>query len=61
MPSFQPRHWRCVFLVTSLIPLTLGIKEDQMFANVVMLVLFYGVLVIPVLWALRPARLVTPY
>jgi hypothetical protein len=32
-----------------------------MFANVVMLVLFYGVLVIPVLWSFRPARLVTPY
>jgi hypothetical protein len=32
-----------------------------MFANGVMLVLFYGVLVVPVLWALRPARMVTPY
>jgi hypothetical protein len=32
-----------------------------MFANVLMLVLFYGVLVVPVLWVLRPARMVTPY
>jgi hypothetical protein len=32
-----------------------------MFANVLMLVLFYAVLVVPVLWALRPARMVTPF
>ena len=32
-----------------------------MFENVLMLVLFYAVLVIPVLWLLQPARLVTPY
>jgi hypothetical protein len=32
-----------------------------MFANVLMLVLFYAVLVVPVMWSLRPARLVTPY
>jgi len=32
-----------------------------MFENVLMLVLFYVVLVIPVLWLLQPARLVTPY
>jgi hypothetical protein len=32
-----------------------------MFANVLMLVLFYGVLVVPVLWFLRPVRMVTPY
>jgi hypothetical protein len=32
-----------------------------MFANGVMLALFYGVLVIPVLWVLRPARMVTPF
>jgi hypothetical protein len=32
-----------------------------MFANVFMLVLFYGILVVPVLWVLRPARMVTPY
>jgi hypothetical protein len=32
-----------------------------MFANGVMLVLYYGVLVVPVLWVLRPARMVTPF
>lgn len=32
-----------------------------MLANVLMLALFYGVLVVPVLWVLRPARLVTPF
>lgn len=32
-----------------------------MFENVLMLVLFYVVLVIPVLWLLQPARLVIPY
>ena len=32
-----------------------------MFENVLMLALFYVVLVIPVLWLLRPARLVMPY
>lgn len=32
-----------------------------MFATVLMLALFYAVLVVPVLWALRPARMVTPF
>jgi hypothetical protein len=32
-----------------------------MFANVLMLGLFYVVLVVPVLWLLRPVRMVTPY
>ena len=32
-----------------------------MFANVLMLVLFYMVLVVPILWGLRPARLATPF
>jgi hypothetical protein len=32
-----------------------------MIANVLMLVLFYSVLVVPVLWVLRPVRMVTPY
>jgi hypothetical protein len=32
-----------------------------MFANVLMLGLFYMVLVVPVLWVLRPARLATPF
>ncbi len=32
-----------------------------MFANVLMLVLFYVVLVVPVLWAFRPVRMVSPY
>jgi hypothetical protein len=32
-----------------------------MFANVLMLVLFYVVLVVPMLWALRPARMITPF
>ncbi len=32
-----------------------------MFANVFMLILFYIVLVVPVLWMLRPVRLVSPY
>jgi hypothetical protein len=32
-----------------------------MFANAAMLALYYAVLVVPVLWALRPARMVTPY
>ncbi len=32
-----------------------------MFANVLMLILFWGVLVVPVLWSFRPARLVTPF
>jgi hypothetical protein len=32
-----------------------------MVANVLMLVLFYGVLVVPVLWLFRPARVVTPF
>jgi hypothetical protein len=32
-----------------------------MVANVLMLVLFYGVLVVPVMWSFRPARMVTPY
>jgi hypothetical protein len=39
---------------------TLG-KVETMFANVLMLVLFYVVLVVPVLWSLRPARMVTPF
>jgi len=32
-----------------------------MFANALMLVLFYGVLVVPFLWVLRPVRLVSPF
>ena len=32
-----------------------------MFATVMMLVLFYAVLVVPILWSLRPAKLVMPY
>ncbi len=32
-----------------------------MLANVLMLGLFYVVLVIPILWLLQPAQLVTPY
>ena len=32
-----------------------------MFANVLMLALFYVVLVVPVLWLLRPVRMVSPY
>jgi hypothetical protein len=32
-----------------------------MFANVLMLALAYAILVVPVLWVLRPARLVHPY
>jgi len=32
-----------------------------MFANVLMLVLFYVVLVVPVLWVLQPARLASPF
>ena len=32
-----------------------------MFENELMLVLYYGVLVVPVLWVFRPARLVTPF
>jgi hypothetical protein len=32
-----------------------------MAANVMMLVLFYIVLVVPMLWALRPARMVSPF
>jgi len=32
-----------------------------MFANVFMLVLFYMVLVVPVLWVLQPARLPTAF
>jgi hypothetical protein len=32
-----------------------------MFANELMLVMYYGVLVVPVLWVLRPARMVTPF
>jgi hypothetical protein len=32
-----------------------------MFANMLMLGLFYAVLVIPILWLLQPIRLVTPY
>jgi hypothetical protein len=32
-----------------------------MFANVLMLGLFYVVLVVPMLWLLRPVRMVTPY
>ena len=32
-----------------------------MFASVLMLGLYYVVLVIPVLWMLRPPKLVTPY
>jgi hypothetical protein len=32
-----------------------------MFANIMMLILAYAVLVVPVLWVLRPIRLVHPY
>ncbi len=32
-----------------------------MFANILMLILAYAVLVVPVLWVLRPIRLVHPY
>jgi hypothetical protein len=32
-----------------------------MFANALMLVLFYVVLVVPAFWTLRPARMVSPF
>ena len=32
-----------------------------MIANVLMLVLFYVVLVVPMLWSLRPVRMITPF
>jgi hypothetical protein len=32
-----------------------------MFESLIMLGIFYAVLVVPVLWLLRPVRLVTPY
>lgn len=32
-----------------------------MFANVLMLTLAYGTLVVPILWVLRPVRMVNPY
>lgn len=32
-----------------------------MLANVLMMVLAFGVFVVPVLWVLRPIRLVHPY
>jgi hypothetical protein len=32
-----------------------------MIANIYMLILFYIVLVVPMLWALRPARIVSPF
>ena len=32
-----------------------------MFENFLMLALFYGVLIVPVSWVLRPIRLVTPF
>jgi hypothetical protein len=32
-----------------------------MIANLLMLALFYGVLVVPMLWSLRPARTVSPF
>jgi hypothetical protein len=42
-------------------PLHTTRRNDRMFANLLMLVLFWGMLVVPVLWSLRPARLVTPF
>jgi len=33
----------------------------QMFANVLMLLMAIGTLVVPVLWVFRPARMVNPY
>jgi hypothetical protein len=39
---------------------TLG-KDDPMLANVLMLVIACGTLVVPVLWVFRPARMVNPY
>lgn len=33
--------------------------ETNMAANFLMLILFYVVLVVPVLWVLRPARMVS--
>jgi len=39
---------------------TLG-KDDPMLANVLMLVIAVGTLVVPVLWVFRPARMVNPY
>ena len=41
--------------------LTRGLLGRLMLLNWVMLVLFYLVLVAPVLWSLRPAKMVTPY
>ena len=35
--------------------------NQAMFANLLMLSLFYIVLVVPMLWLLRPVRMVTPY
>ena len=41
--------------------LTRGLLGRLMLLNWMMLVLFYLVLVAPVLWSLRPAKMVTPY
>jgi hypothetical protein len=43
------------------IPSRYAWKGCRMVANVVMLVIASGVLIVPVLWVLRPVRTVTPY
>ena len=35
-----------------------GFQREVMIANVLMLVMFYFLLVVPILWCLRPAKLV---
>jgi hypothetical protein len=37
------------------------LEKEHMLANILMMVLAYGVFVVPVAWVLRPIRLVHPY
>ena len=53
-------HDRCVLVVSDWQVSRLQ-RNGTMFANVLMLVLFYIVLVVPVLWVLQPSRVATPF
>jgi hypothetical protein len=58
--AFATWHRHC-FLLDRVELISRRVRNGIMFANLLMLGLFYMVLVVPVLWALRPGRLVTPF
>ena len=55
------RHGRCFLVVSGRQVTGFAVEVRDMFANELMMALFYMVWVVPVLWVLRPARLATPF